>query len=55
MSHGGARDNAGRKPKYVDNKGEGLETEVRKVPKILTEKDIQDAVLRKLEKSDKEN
>jgi hypothetical protein len=53
MSHGGPREGSGRKPKYTDDKGEPLETKQIRVPKILTEQDIQRLVREKLKGKDK--
>ena len=46
--HGGARPNSGPKGKYQDLNGEKVDTVQRRIPKVLTEKDIQDALYKKL-------
>lgn len=55
MSRGGAREGSGRKTKYYHPEtGEPLESKSRRVPVILTPKDIQDAVNRKIKESNKQ-
>lgn len=50
MSHGGAREGAGRKPKFKGLKGEPLPTKRKWIPEILNDNDIQKATTTKLEK-----
>lgn len=50
--HGGSRAGSGRKPKYVDYKGNPLPTKQIRVPEFITEADIQDLVYQKTKGSD---
>ena len=54
MGHGGARNGAGRKSKFYDEEGNPLKSKSRQVPIIVTDKDIQDLVTKKLADSKKE-
>lgn len=54
MGHGGARPGSGRKALYYHPEtGEPLKCKRGQIPEVLTEKDIQDAVDRKLKPGDK--
>lgn len=55
VSHGGAREGAGRKGKYTDKNGVPFKTRRDQVPDILTEKDIEDLAREKAEKLEKES
>ena len=54
-THGGAREGSGRKAKYYHpDTGEPLKSRRGQIPEVLTERDIQDAVDRKLGSKDKQ-
>ena len=54
-THGGAREGSGPKHKfYHPETGEPLKTRGARIPEILTDKDIRDAVNRKLRSKDKQ-
>ena len=48
VSHGGPREGSGRKSKFTDEDGNPIESAPRTVPKILTDKDIQEMARKKL-------
>jgi len=52
MSHGGARENAGNKHKWVDKDGNPLETRTVRVPKALPKSELERLIREALEKGE---
>jgi len=52
MSHGGARENAGNKHKWVDKDGNPLETRTVRVPKALPRSELERLIREALEKGE---
>ncbi len=48
MSHGGPRENSGRKAKFTDEDGNPIKSGPRTVPEVITDQELQELARQKL-------